>query len=455
MKPDLVSAHVHRGGKWGDERGFALFTVTIFAFLVTLIGAAYFAMAAYETHQAVYRENSSEAFYLADAGIERARGEFAVDLSWTGPVSGASGGHGTYDVTVTPSTWNGNSQYQGMDVVKVHSTGHVRGADRAVDTWATVPSILQSKLMIVMHDIDANGNICLQGDAHANNDADFGPNDVHLKCGGTYTDGFPLNPPKIYTEPARYPNSTYYQVYVSPFLSSPGGKAYCWIYKNGVNVTGSMGDSLSSVLSFKSGRYQFDFGPPEIKTWFTNTGAPAAFFRADTLAGQHSVVVNFAEPVTPYPAKLVNLHFQQNPGDPSIHATIINTRFTGASDDQRLDTKYWSGGVVDFKTAATFEPDNGLTLVCHDFDQGNAQVTLGTPAYPGLVYVTHDAYGINGDLSLTGAVIVLHDWSSTGGPTLTYDESFLARLPPELQITKQSGTTGIMTVLEWREVAAN
>ena len=202
-------------GRLGDQRGLALFTVTVFVFIVTMVGLAYFAVAGYETHGALYRQNSSEAFYLADGGVERARAEFAKDLAWRGPLADVAEGNGAYSVTVTDATWNGSPTYSSRasrSYPEGPLRGQVKNAKRAVDTWVTVPNSGINEEHDRHERYRRQGNICLDGHIHANGDADFGHNDVHLKCGGTYTEGFHLDPPPIYTDPATTPTSTYYYV---------------------------------------------------------------------------------------------------------------------------------------------------------------------------------------------------------------------------------------------------
>ena len=67
----------HRG-----REGYALMTVLIFALLLLIAGTGFFAMSFSETRQTLYRQESSEAFYLADGAIERARAQFIADQTW-------------------------------------------------------------------------------------------------------------------------------------------------------------------------------------------------------------------------------------------------------------------------------------------------------------------------------------------------------------------------------------
>ncbi len=442
-------------GRLGDQRGLALFTVTVFVFIVTLVGLAYFAVAGYETHGALYRQNSSEAFFLADAGVERARAEFAKDLAWRGPLTDVAEGNGAYSVTVTDATWNGSPTYTikgiPLDILKVHSEGTVRNAKRAIDTWVTVPNFGIAKQMIVMRDIDAKGNICLDGDIHANGDADFGKDDVHLKCGGTYTEGFYLKPPKIYTEPGHYPNSTYYYV-VGNNIRGPGEPIDAKIFdRNGVEIQTALGDSLVGIVGGGGALFSYDFKSGDVAHYFDPVNG---VFKLDTAAGNTSVVVNFGAIIASIPASVADIQIQMTGGQ-SIKTTIINTRFFGATDDDRLNWMKWRGGTLRCKTKATFEPDNGVAMVLFDFDQNAAQVTVGTAANPALLYVTRDVPLINGNMSITGALIVLRDLTTRGGPTLTYNDGFIQKLPFGTDWWTNAGTTGEMVVLDWREVAPN
>ena len=65
----------------GDEDGFALFAVIIFAVIVGLSGLAFFSMASYEFKSAENQQRSSEAFYLADGAVELARGALLEDIT--------------------------------------------------------------------------------------------------------------------------------------------------------------------------------------------------------------------------------------------------------------------------------------------------------------------------------------------------------------------------------------
>ncbi len=338
--------------------------------------------------------------------------------------------------------------------------GEVKNGRRAVDTWVTVPNAAIGELMIVMNDLDSGGNICLDGKIHVNGDADFGKNDVHLKC-GSYTEGFEILPPKIYTDPGHYPECTYYYV-VGSTIPTAGGKHQARIYDRYFNdISTALGDSLVDVNpTYDSAAKRFTFVFKDADTDHYFTGANPVF-KVDTAAGDRAVVVNFGEFLVGSPPTTADVEIRTPIPDPSITATIINTRFVGGSDDQRLDTKFWTGGWMTFSGNPRFEPEAGVAMIVHNFSQGHAKLTVGTEENPALLYVTHDvdaptggSGGVNGDFSLTGALIVLHNWASTGGPSLTYNLGFLDKLPID-DFYNEPGTSGLMVVLEWREVAAD
>jgi len=431
-------------GLKGDD-GLALLAVMIFAFILTVVGSAFFALSAFESRQAVYRENSSEAFYLADAGVERARGALFTNGAWRIDTTGVALGNGTYDLTVRDST--------GLDRngVYIRSVGHVRNADRAIEVTGKVGPGLPP--FLVMNNADVKGNFCLNGFGHANGDADFGPNDTHFQSGSCagdagYDEGYVINPPPLWVDPGCFPEHTYYYVNVlnaSPpyvLINTPTDSTYTQF---------AMQDSMMGMVNkVNATTFKISFNQFTIKTWFTgkDDGTPPLFRKlgADT-AG---VVVNFAG-VSPV---VVNLEFQGHSGDLPISQTIIDTRFTGSTIADRLNSARWEGGLTSLKAHAYFAPGNGIALAAYNLEQSNAQTVIGNSTNPGLVYVTHDVTGVSGDFTIFGAIIVLHNWSSTGGPVVWW-YPHLENLFPGCYKDIHFGTTGVLDVFAWREVAAN
>ena len=165
----LRANHPRRGR---HERGFALFAVTVFVFIVTITAFGFFTMASYETEGALYRQESSESFHLADGAIERARAKFLEDRSWRAGWTTEPEGRGTYDLAVQDTV------YMGDDAVYLLATGRVGDGVRSIEVMADVPPTGLGVPLLLMGDADVGGNLCLYGHAHVNGDADFGPNDV-------------------------------------------------------------------------------------------------------------------------------------------------------------------------------------------------------------------------------------------------------------------------------------
>ncbi len=69
------------------QAGYALPVATILAFAMVLVGVSFFAIAGYETKASQTDLASQRAFWLAEAGRERALKYLAVDLSGFPPVS--------------------------------------------------------------------------------------------------------------------------------------------------------------------------------------------------------------------------------------------------------------------------------------------------------------------------------------------------------------------------------
>jgi hypothetical protein len=431
--------------------GYALFTVVVFTFLVLIAGFAFFAIASYETKGALYRENSSEAFYLADGAVERARGKFLEDRAWRDGYSseaapyGDAQPRGEYDLTVTDTT------YLGEDALFLLAEGRVENATRRIGVVVDVPPTTFGLSMLIMGDAEVKGNLCMPGSAHVNGDGDFGSHDVHLHCGGAYTEGFEILPPPIFTDPGHFPGATYYYVEGCRI----GGVTHARIYdETQTDVTTTFDpDSLSNVTTWNNGTktYTFEFVGAEVDQYFNDS--TGVFFRAP---GDRAVVVNFGE----------TFGMAGNPADVRselivteetvIHATLINTRFTAVADSERIVEANWFGGVTEFKKA-TIEPYYGVGLIPKTMmtKPGASNLVFGTEDYPCLIYATGDLDFGNANFTLRGALIVLGDYTSTGGPDIVFDDGFIENLPDYLVDVWVPGTSGTLKILSWRELAAN
>lgn len=422
-----------------SEHGYALLAAVVFAFVLLVAAMAFFSLVSYETKGALYRQDSSESFYLADGAVERTRAKFLEDRSWRDGWMNQSAGRGDYDLTVTDTT------YMGEDAVRLLATGRVGRAERKVEVIADIPPTAFGLTMLVMEDADGNGNLCLGGSAHVNGDADFGPHDVHLQCGGEYTTGFEITPPPIHTDPGHFPGSTYYYVKGHRI----GGTYQARIYDRHMNdITTALEDSLVGIVSYNNGQqtYTFEFRNADAETYFDDS---TGVFRRNP--GDVAAVVNFGETLGNPPDTRSNVIFQAST---SVQATIINTRFTGVTEEDRLDHDFWYGGMTELRHI-TLEPRHGIALITYDFMKpGGALVEIGSAEWPALVYVTNDVETINANFLLEGSFVVLGNWENRGGPDITYNDGFIENLPQYLFEEWPDGVSGTLKILRWRELAS-
>jgi hypothetical protein len=428
----------------GSDRseGYALMGAMVFMIVLMIAGAAFFGIGASETRGAFKRQRSSEAFYLADGALERARAKLLEDRTWRAGWTQVQAGRGSYDLSIADTTCAGLD-----DAVHLTATGNVRGARRRIEALAEVPPTCMDLPLLIGGNADVTGNLCLAGQAHFNGPA-LGP---HITCGGTYTEGFVITPPPIYTDAAHFPGATYYVVRGNMIA----GQAYARIYNAaGQNISAALGDSLTGGIvtysaATKTFTYSFDTAA-RITAYFDD--ASGVFRRAP---GTTAVVVNFGEPPVLNPPGNQGVAAVVFDGpSASIRATVINTRFVGVTEADRLDPLEWTGALVTVKQV-TWEPDNGIAMVAYDFQkQGGALVQIGTAASPALLYITHSVPAINSNLVLVGSLICLGDFHCSGGPDITFDGGFVPNLPGYLTEDWTPGVSGTMKVMSWREVAA-
>jgi hypothetical protein len=300
--------------------------------------------------------------------------------------------------------------------------------------------------MLIMRDANVTGSLCFDGAAHVGGVANFGPYDVHLAC-GEYTSGFKITPSPIHTEPDSFPGATYYYV-----RGHPDG--YALIYNAaGENVT-SAADSarLASVTSYNAAAKTFTYTFDDaglVESFFDDA---VGVFRRDT--SDVSVVVNFGETAVVDPPGIEARSAVVLAGGltTTIRATIINTRFTGVTDQQRTDADFWMGERLTL-LQIILEPPNGIGAIAYDFQKlGGAPVRVGTEAWPAYLYVTHDLLEARSNFLHVGAVTCLGNWNSSGGPNLTYNAGFIDHLPDYLVYGRIGGVSGSLKVLRWREI---
>ncbi len=426
----------------GRENGYALLTVMVFALILMTAGVGFFAMSQSETRNALARQNSSEAFYLAEGALERARAVLLQDRSWrSGWNAPQPGGRGTYTLAVRDTVYGSFS-----NAVQIVGTGQVKGARRSVEVIADLPPTTFDLGIFVMGTGDFNGNVCLTGGTAHINGTVFKDK---FTCGGTYTTGFTVTPPPVYTDPAHFPGATYYYVKGSKTSSPYESKIYDGA---GVDITGvnKMTDVTSYSAASKTFTYNFN-SSLKISQYFDET---AGEFKKNP--GDAYVVVNFGEaPVVNPPGTLgLSAVTIDGGGSTIVRSTVINTRFVGVTELDRLNTTYWRGALLAIKQN-TFEPRGGIAFIAYDFQkQGGSNVILGTAAWPALVYVTRDVSALNSNFSMTGNITCLRNWSNTGGPNFAYNAAFIPNLPDYLESGWASGVSGTLKVIHWREMAA-
>jgi hypothetical protein len=428
--------------------GFVLPATVIFTFIVMIATLGFSSMVSYETRAALNRQATVESFYLADGAVERARARLMNDGDWRGTLSGVPEGDGTYDLAVSDTTLPVIGP-----AVKIVGTGHVGATDRRVELWAQVESSALEYALFVGGDAEVSGNFCLTGTALVVGDASgSSPAQPPLfTCGGTYREFVTETPPRAYTIPDSFPGATYYSV-----RGNSTSPARARIYNRlGQDITGAT--DLSDVLTFGGSTFAFAFDTDaKIGKYFDPTTGIFALGAHDAY-----VVVDFGEAPTVSPpgangvARLLfDGHNPPHGTMPQITATVINTRFVGTTEAQRLDPAYWRGSTVEYQECQ-LSPVNGLALIGRTLDcpTGNG-AELGTSAHPALLYVTGAVSQLGSNLEVIGCLTTLGDFHSHGGPAITSNPGFVTDLPAFLKRGGSSGGSGTVHVVRWREVTA-
>lgn len=425
-----------------DQGGYVLLAVTVFVFVLIIAGLAMFSTASYETRLAIHDQESTQAFYLADAALERARAKLLEDRTWRDGWTGVALADGTYDLAIADTVIGASSD----PYVRLTATGTFKNARRRIMAVGELPPAALEVALLSAGDLIANANVCIDGRVHVGGDADFGNHDQHLNC-GTLTEGFDVLPPHMYTDPEYLTGSTYYEVRGTEV----GGHYQAQILdRDGVDITATVGDNLEDVTSYDAatGRYYFNFGSATtMEDYFDQ--ADGIFSRA---AGDVSVIVNFGEgPLStpPGPNGIADVRLRGN-GSTDLNTTVINTRFTGITEEQRIDPAYWTGGRTTVERM-TIEPYNGLSMVCDELVCVNA-VNIGTADQPGLLYITGGANIINSSFDFFGSMICMGSLTLNAQAEFTYDPSFLDLLPSYIETEWLSLVSGTLRTIHWREV---
>jgi len=432
------------------EGGYVLLAVTVFVFVVILGGMAIFSTTSSESRLATYGQESTEAFYLADGAIERARARLSNDSDWRTGWNNVAAGNGTYSLTLRDTLVGGDPG------VAMTAIGEVRRARRAIEAVAELPAT--GTPLAVWSDRWAYilGRVWIYDRAHCNGNVwtGFGNNGIQA---GTLTDEPNIPMLSMYTTADRFPNTTYYDVR----CVTGGGPARAVIRDgDGNDITAVLGDDMHTVVQFSNASRRFTItfnGVGNFNRYFHPT--TGLFVKAP---GDSAVVVNFGNPPEAGPpgtrdTVAIYLLGSNSANMPIITQTLINTRFTGSSESQRTTSSAWRGEMI-YTSNITMEPENGIAIISHyHYATGNGQSSIGTVDQPAFVYATNSAYVLWGRVSHRGSVASLNMWlilSIIGNARVeyTWDGGFLGDVPFWLADQWPGGTAATLNIASWREI---
>lgn len=188
-----------------DERGSVLLTVYLVITVLLLLGAAFLVVTSNESRASEIQIKTTQAFYIAEAGIERAiydlRQDFVTDTSspsWSdGDINGMTIGPDTsnfYGIPYSSTSLNGGSytvslkNVSGQDDIWIKSTGAVDGISQTIQVYVRLMNLSPWNNAIFGGAGSSggmvNGNVNIKGSVHIlGNDLDDGDNAIDL--GGT------------------------------------------------------------------------------------------------------------------------------------------------------------------------------------------------------------------------------------------------------------------------------
>ncbi len=428
------------------QGGYAMFAVTVFVFVVIIGAVAVFSTTSSEALLANYEHESTEAFYLADGAVERARARLSGDPGWRDGWSNVTLGSGTYSLTLSDTSSGSNP------AVRLVATGRSGRAARAIEAIAELPLTGTPLAVFSGTYLYGIGSVSVYDRAHTNGTKYFGSNDMYLVNGVATTEP-EIDLPPMRVDPNDFPNHTYYYVR----CRRGGGPPRAMILDgNGVDITGTVGSDLRNVVRYSpAGYYSINFnGPSSLRTYFDDeTGV---FRRAP---GDSAVVINFGEPPITYPSAFVYLTLSGSGGgnNPDITPTIINTRFTGITEESRLDSRYWTGGYVNINRVR-LAPRNGIGVVSHMIYTIGGSAVMGTADAPAVTYATNLALSLLSDTETNGTVVSLGSWYGWGlwgwggSQTYRFNPGFLSRSPAWFSQSWPGVGGTALRIVSWREI---
>lgn len=430
----------------GGERGYVLMAATVFAFILLLGGMTVFSIAYGESRNTRYKQESWEAFYLADSAMERARARLLSDASWRDGWVDVDFGNGTYTLSIKDTTHAVIG-----DCIKMVGTGTSGGATRSIEAFCELVPACFAHTMVITGEVEVHGNVCIEGLIYVGEWDDTGNGKGKGKgnggdCDVTYTE-YVVTPPAMYTDADHFPGASYYDV--RAVKSGVNWLAHVFD-GDGVEITTALGDSLVGIVSSSGSLVTYAFNSDaKIAKYFDDA---TGIFKRKT--GDSSVVVNFGNGgVTDPPGTdcIANLDFSGS-SNPSIHATIVNSRFTGVTELDRLESDNWEGGKLDL-SKVTFEPYNGIAFIVHNIDKDQGQkVYIGTDTWPALIMVTKSALDLHPNFHTIGTIICLDEWSCFGNQNIQYNPGYIENLPAYLTDPSSTVVSSVVKIQTWKEI---
>lgn len=169
-----------------NKKGIVFITTLAVMVILLTLGAGYLFISRTQIDISLNQGNALKAFYIAQAGVEKAISELIADIGWRTRLAENFGG-GNYTVTVTDI---------GGENIRVASVGIFSGASRTIKAEVNVASGVgyASQSASNINFSNSTGNI-RKGNVHADGTADIGS--VTLDSGYTTTQGFTLTMPAV------------------------------------------------------------------------------------------------------------------------------------------------------------------------------------------------------------------------------------------------------------------
>ena len=435
LKGETVTGPIKRMGK---EDGYVMMAAAVFAFVLLIGGMAVFSVATGENRNSNHEDDSWRAYFLAEAAIERGRAQLLNDAAWRTGFSDVDAGAGTYSLTIRDTVLAGVP-----NPVKMVGTGKVGDVTRSIEILGGVDItafehslIVKGRLSTWWLGLSVNGLVHVgQGEDALNPYLDIG------------IDDFDVDPPPLGTEPAFFPNSTYYSVRAV----NSGSKWYGRIYDgDGIEISTALGDSLDGLIDVQGDQVNYTFsGDAVIARYFDATTGVFSMAPGDT-----GIVVDFGSaPISDPPGDNGYARVVMSTSNAmTIHTTIVNSRFTGTTPAQRRDKDYWYGGPL-YLNKLTVAPFNGIGVITKDLSSWLfTHTSIGDEDLPALVCVTGDVTSFLASMSIRGQVICWDDWISLIACEVQRDNGFKANLPPYLLDIGGGDVQGTLEIADWREI---